>query len=103
MEKGARGAYRALSLERELSQLAAARVPCEPQRYSSVQDVFRVLRLGTSRAPLSPVTIRLGHRKRVRQMPDFMHFAVRQQHLDNIEPDFYRRIFQQAQIIQCGL
>ena len=32
-----------------------------------------------------------------------MHFAVRQQHLDNIEPDFHRRIFQQPQIIQRGL
>ena len=51
----------------------------------------------------SPVTIRLLHRKRIRQMPDFTHFAVRQQHLDDVEPDFHRRIFQQPQIIQRRL
>src|ERR1700690_2260916 len=51
----------------------------------------------------SPVTIRLGHRKRVRQMPDFMYFAVGQEHLNDVESDFYRRIFQQPQIIQRGL
>jgi hypothetical protein len=36
-------------------------------------------------------------------MPDFAHPAVRQQHLDDVEPDFYLRIFQQTQIIQRGL
>jgi len=36
-------------------------------------------------------------------MPDFMYFAVGQEHLDDVESDLHRRIFQQPQIIQRGL
>ena len=48
----------------------------------------------------SPISIWPFHRKTVWQMPHFMNHASLQQHLHDIEPDFYLRILEQPQVVQ---
>ena len=48
----------------------------------------------------SPISIWPFHCKTVRQMADFMNHAGLQQHLDDVEPDFYLRILEQPQVVQ---
>lgn len=43
------------------------------------------------------------HRKSVRQMADFPNFPISQQHLDDVEAGFHRRMFEQLEIVQRGL
>ena len=50
----------------------------------------------------SPVPIRVLHREGVWQVPHFSHRAIRQQDLYNVEAQLYRRVSQQAQVVERG-
>ena len=69
----------------------------EPRRFFQTGSWLREQR------QMSTVAVRLFHRERVGQMPNFSKLAVVQRHLHDGETNFHLRIFQQPQIVQRDL